>query len=124
MSVPGGMHTDIYFDAQFKPYLDSFTIQARKFFADIVCGQIISSNSLALKTEVKIYPNPASDYLLVSGDQKIRAVKMYDMMGRTLPTRLRDRRIEWNYSGITPGVYVVELKLENDQKTTVKVMVR
>lgn len=124
MSVPGGMHTDIYFDAQFKPYLDSFTNQARKFFADIVCSQIISSNSLALKTEVKIYPNPASDYLLVSGDQKIRSVKMYDMMGREIPVRFVDRRIEWNYSNIIPGVYAIDLKYENGQWGTVKVLVR
>ena len=127
VSVPGGMHTDIYFEAPFKPYLDSFSVYARKLFADIVCNQIISSNPIVIKTNTSIYPNPASDFIIVAGDQKLKSVRLYDMLGRMVPASVDGNRIDLKPNlaiKINAGIYVLVMKFENGSIGTAKVSVR
>lgn len=67
-TVHGGGHTDIYEQAQWKPFIDSFWVNATRLFESLVCTEPSSVADL-LSSEVGIwafYPNPVSSKRLLT----------------------------------------------------------
>lgn len=123
ISVPGGLHTDIYIEQSFQNYVDSFRVIAKKMFNNIICQQIISSQVALYQKTIKIYPTPAKDHITIESDQIIRSVNLYDMTGRMISTKLLGNRLEWD-ANISPGIYIVEALMDRHQKALTKVMIR
>lgn len=126
ISVPNGGHTDIYFEPQYAPYLDSFLLASRKFFGDIICPPIISDQSNLVKTNVVIFPNPASEYINIRSDEKVRSVRLCDILGRSVPVSLKDNRIDLitNAGKTIPGVYILEIRFDQGQVSTTKLSIQ
>lgn len=72
------------------------------------------------RSEVQIFPNPATDRIYLSGDTKsIREVAIYGLTGRLMrkvSAISDDQTVE--LSDLPTGVYLVNLKLENGKTTT------
>ncbi len=105
VAVPGGQHTDIYFDTKYKPYLDSFTLKATKMFADIIGGNILLDIQRQFNVEYKIYPNPATDHLSIESEKRPISVQLYNLEGQAMPVQVRDKNVYWNTSQIPQGLY-------------------
>ncbi len=124
ITVPGGMHTDIYFEDRFKPYVDTFRMAAKMQMNEIICKQIISSNKDKSNLHhVTIYPNPTTNYIYVDVDEKILHCKMIDLMGRSITITKDQNRISWS-DRLTPGVYAFEILLQDRSKVFSKIIVQ
>ena len=59
--------------------------------------------------EVKIYPNPATNFVQVTSDQ-IQRVEVYNMMGQLVfEQNYNDSQVVISTSGMAPGTYAVKV---------------
>lgn len=66
------------------------------------------------KSVVKVYPNPASDFLVVESEESLD-VEVFNMLGSlTLKTKTQIGKHRINLQGVLPGVYLIRI---NNQKT-------
>ena len=73
--------------------------------------------------EVKIYPNPATNFVQVSSDE-IQRVEVYNMMGQIVfEQNYNDSQVTIPTSGMAPGTYAVKVTATNGT-TTKQVIVR
>ena len=92
------------------------------FSSDIEHGEVIVPVSLTItdvsvnehnQIEVKVYPNPATNFVQVSSDQ-IQRVEIYNMMGQLVfEQNYNESHIVISTSGIAPGTYAVKVTASN-----------
>jgi len=81
------------------------------------CGMCTTSaNSPSQEIELKLYPNPASDYFVVDAlGEQIESVSLFDLHGRLLHSQSGQgmRIMEVNLSGLPTGVVLVKVRTRN-----------
>lgn len=73
--------------------------------------------------EIRVYPNPTSDFLYIEGDfDRGSQVFIYDMMGRVVEiAELTSNNTELNISHLPEGYYVVKIGTESGKSHGIKV---
>ncbi|WP_051878914.1 ELWxxDGT repeat protein [Chryseobacterium sp. FH1] len=62
------------------------------------------------KTKFRVYPNPASDVVNISGDSKISSVQVYDLSGKVLSNQTSDsKQLQMNVSDLPKGNYIIKV---------------
>ncbi|WBV58379.1 T9SS type A sorting domain-containing protein [Chryseobacterium daecheongense] len=82
-------------------------------------------DQLIEKKDIKIYPNPVSDYTYVEigFDFKDAAITLYDMGGRQLQSlKTRNKITKINTQNLIQGVYLVNVKTEMNKTTSAKII--
>ncbi|WP_379968899.1 T9SS type A sorting domain-containing protein [Epilithonimonas sp. UC225_85] len=82
----------------------------------------VSDVSATGGVKIKIYPNPATEYINIEADSKIKTVKLVDASGKNVNISNSDLN-KINVSNLEKGVYLLELQLENGT-TTVKKFIK
>jgi len=125
ISVPGGTHTDIYFEARYQPYVDSIIIAAQNLFHQVICSNLTTPIRAPELVQAKIYPTPAFDHIVVesSGNREIRSARLIDVMGKSIPLQFHHNRINLN-PNLSPGMYMLELNYRGLQREIAKVIIR
>ncbi len=68
----------------------------------------ISENS---EISVRIYPNPASDYLNVEADKKISELILISSTGQIVKSKyFNNRSVTLNVSGLQKGIYILQIR--------------
>jgi hypothetical protein len=83
----------------------------------------IRSVEFSTKPGLNVFPNPASDRLLIGGYGQVKEVTLYNAAGVKM---LRNKMISAqgiDVSKILPGVYAVELKLVNGSTQASKILI-
>jgi hypothetical protein len=95
-----------------------YTISNNSFtlFGNAPLTGINDKNSLQIS--VDLYPNPATDHLLIKTDEKIKSIKCSNYMGQELPVTLDDKEI--NISSLSKGIYFLEITTFNGNSITKK----
>lgn len=79
--------------------------------------KIISSSTLSTeetgKTQLKIYPNPATDVININTQDKIVSAVIYDISGKELKVNINNKQI--NVTALKNGLYI--LKIVTDKGT-------
>jgi hypothetical protein len=80
-------------------------------------GKLVNSNSIIskqdLRLNLKIYPNPATEYLKIQGE-KGYIIKMYNSIGVRLNTFvLQNEKTLVDLHNIEKGIYIIEIHYEN-----------
>lgn len=111
---------------------DTKTAKLHCFSSDIENGEVVIPVTLSItdvsvnehnQIEVKIYPNPATNFVQVSSDE-IQRVEVYNMMGQIVfEQNYNDSQVTIPTSGMTPGTYAVKVTATNGT-TTKQVIVR
>ncbi len=71
-----------------------------------------------VKAAVKVYPNPVVDMLNVESPNKVKSVSVFDATGKAVSTySLNASKSQINLSKLAPGVYVVNIEMENETKS-------
>ena len=101
---------------------DIKTAKLHCFSSDIENGEVMIPVTLTVtdvavnehnQIEVKIYPNPATNFVQVSSDQ-IQRVEIYNMMGQLVFEQLySDSHVTIPTSGMAPGSYAVKVTATN-----------
>uniref|UniRef100_UPI00162499EA T9SS type A sorting domain-containing protein n=1 Tax=Chryseobacterium TaxID=59732 RepID=UPI00162499EA len=77
------------------------------------------------KYDIKIYPNPVSDYAYVEigYDFKEADIMLYDMSGRQLQNfKTKNRVTKMNTQALVQGAYLVMIKTDNNKTATAKLI--
>lgn len=77
----------------------------------------------ALLAQVKLYPNPASDYLQVETGFVVQEAEIWNSAGQKIQAKVVNvTNFQLDLTGITPGAYFLKLKW-NDQEATIRFVV-
>jgi len=72
----------------------------------------------ATRNAIKVYPNPAVDYINIESPAKVKSVAIYDASGKSVSTyELNTSKSQINLSKLNPGVYMVKINLDNEVRT-------
>jgi para-nitrobenzyl esterase len=124
ITVPGGGHTDIYFEPQYAFFVDSFVNEAKKFLHGEICN-LTSPIRHPEIVQAKIYPTPAIDYVMVesTGNRLIHSARLIDLMGRSIPLQFHQNKIDL-HRNLSPGMYILELNYRGvSQREMAKVVI-
>lgn len=91
------------------------------FYSDIFTF-ILSDTGLDSQkedSEILIYPNPATNYLMINSLKTVDKVEIYDLMGKTSITSNNETKI--NISHLQKGIYLIHIYLA-DKVITKKIM--
>ncbi len=67
-----------------------------------------TSETLLSKTSV--VPNPASDYITITGNERIKSVSVYDTSGKQLKVRVINNKVD--VRELIPGSYIINIETE------------
>ena len=95
----------------------------------LTAGSFRSANLLGTANntieKVKLYPNPANDFIRVSAVDNVSAVTIYDMQGRSLQQHnIGGSDMEIRIDNLTSGTYIVEFLLADNKRSSQKLVVR
>lgn len=66
---------------------------------------------------MKVYPNPASDFVMIQAEFEIEALQLYDISGRLVRFESGDKRtsIKVDRKSLKPGFYLLDLQTEQGE---------
>ena len=68
--------------------------------------------------DLKVYPNPTTDYFNLTADSKIQSIELYDLSGRLIKTSLiNDFETKQDITLLNKGTYILKIKTENGEIT-------
>lgn len=73
-----------------------------------------------LPTAIKIYPNPANNFVVLENTKPMASVSLINLMGQRQSLKLDNNFLETKY--LESGTYVIEI-IENNQRSTHKIFV-
>lgn len=86
LSVPGAGHTDLYDQAVWKPYVDSFWVNTTSLLESLTCTTVGTQEVPSFTTPWAVFPNPvlgsAGFTLQLPGSIQTGQLVVYDAMGR------------------------------------------
>lgn len=72
-------------------------------------------------SNLKIYPNPTTDYIQIETQERIEKVNIFNQEGKLIQTTSKSR---FNLQGYPAGVYTISVQFENGKTETSKVLKR
>jgi len=83
---------------------------------DLVSG--LSETDFDVK-QIKLYPNPTTDYIQITNDNSVNKVAFYNIVGKRLNTSVHYSGKSHDVSSLQKGIYLVRLFDENDNVISV-----
>lgn len=71
------------------------------------------------EVSVKIYPNPAQDYLFIQSDEPIQSVKVYDSMGKLM---FESSKNQIEISQLPKGIYFLKILTKSQNTSTHRII--
>lgn len=95
-----------------QPNLSSTSTKLYDDYSNYLSDIVLASNiNLANHNSISIYPNPTNEEVSITSDEKIKKVKIYSTNGILL---ISTESQQINLSSLTSGVYILEVKLQNN----------
>lgn len=83
----------------------------------ITTFNVLSNPHITPDTSIKLYPNPASDFINISCDTSVNQVELFDIQGRLLQTTFENKKeVRLNVSSKAKGIYFVRITTEKGKK--------
>ncbi|KMQ71098.1 T9SS type A sorting domain-containing protein [Chryseobacterium koreense] len=79
----------------------------------------LSTSETTAEQVIKIYPNPASDFIYFSALKKIKSAEIYDLSGRQL-YKSNSVGDKISVENLKKGIYLIKITLENGKSQTSK----
>ncbi|MFM2392151.1 MAG: hypothetical protein RLZZ546_128 [Bacteroidota bacterium] len=87
-----------------------------------------TATSITDITDIKIYPNPASDYLIINqGEQTVMSYHLLDMTGREaakIDIQSSHTNVMWELDEVSSGMYILVIKQKGKILESKKIVVR
>jgi ligand-binding sensor domain-containing protein len=80
-----------------------------------------STEGTAFAQMYSIYPNPASDFIIIDSDMSWKNLHVYDMHGRTSDVKNVGNRID--LTSLLPGIYFLQITSQDGQSALMKFIV-
>ncbi len=113
LTVPGAGHTDLYDQAQWKPYIDTFWINATTLLESLTCATVGLAEPAAAVEHWSLFPNPSScegfSIQLPESDTPADLV-IFDLLGKIVFQQKRIANQQYLLlNGLPKGIYVVQM---------------
>ncbi len=125
-NMPSVVVTDLFIHEN-SEYLYAGTY-GRSSYKLNIAEDILETENNILLTEVKLYPNPASEFVTITFENSFEniSIKMYDQLGRVVFSQ-KDVLVNYEFpislAGISKGMYYIQIASEGN-KTTKKLLVK
>jgi hypothetical protein len=95
-------------------YWSGNTNQKWKIITANTTARVINTHSSTIDSNINIYPNPAKDFMIISGVQNIESVSVVDLSGRkiTIEKQKIENGISLNISNLQSGTYIAVIENE------------
>lgn len=98
------------------------TAEDSTIYGEITVTVALTSSTDAFKANsVVVYPNPTSDILNIKSAEPVKAVIIYDNLGREV---FKSALQSVNISNLNSGIYLVKIELANNATSAIKVVKR
>ena len=107
--------------------------QAHWYVKTDPCGQVLpyacdpnGVEELAASHDVVVYPNPASNKIFITAEEEMRGIALYNMYGQLIEQlEYHQRRLqtEFDVTDLAPGLYTVQVEVQDGTIVTHKVIV-
>jgi para-nitrobenzyl esterase len=126
LSVPGAGHTDLYDQAQWRPFIDTFWVRATTILESITCATVGVDDLSNTIQPWSIYPNPTSTAgFTIQLPESITTadLRMYDLLGKMVlqQQNIVDQQVI-QINNLPKGIYAVQI-LRADKRFEVKQLV-
>lgn len=88
-------------------------------------GTLLNLSNFVDENELKLYPNPTSNNIIIIDDKKLSEIfeyKVIDLTGRIVKSGSSKFNEQISIESLTSGNYIIEIEIENDQKLTKKLI--
>lgn len=103
----------------FKLYSDkNFTQEVHSSLINITVSETVSTKDINSFNNLKVYPNPATDYFQISNASGVKKIVVYNMFGKEVKTYFHYPNAQHEIAELKAGMYIV--KLLNDKNKVVK----
>ncbi|MEZ4899962.1 MAG: T9SS type A sorting domain-containing protein [Saprospiraceae bacterium] len=109
-AVPGGTHTDIYFEPQFAAQLNSYMDQVDHYFVEKWCTDLTAVATVEPRLRVEVFPNPVRNEFTVRSDEPVRQVRLMNPEGRMVPLEGNGNRYRLDVK-LPAGVYLLQMQV-------------
>lgn len=113
LTVPGAGHTDLYEQAQWKPYVDSFWVNATTLLESITCATVGVTDLKQQTERWSIFPNPnTGENLHLQLPENVTGVDLgvFDMMGKQVMTHKNlANQQAISLAPLPSGIYVLQI---------------
>jgi len=100
---------DIYFDYNY-PIITNDAVT--------IFEATMSTDENIKNIDLKVYPNPTTDYFNLVSESKIQLIELYDISGRLIKTSLiNDFETRQDITTLNKGTYILKIKTENGEVT-------
>ena len=113
LTVPGAGHTDLYEQAQWRPFVDTFWVNATTMLESITCATVGVDDLSNAMEPWSIFPNPATSAgftLQLPVSVTTSDLRMYDLLGKLVlqEQNIRDQQVI-QLNNLPQGIYSVQI---------------
>lgn len=74
----------------------------------------------------KVFPNPATDHILISGEYKTKSIAIFNMLGEIALTEIHpnENAMDMSIETLTKGMYYMRLISEYGETKTIKILIK
>lgn len=99
---------DIFFDYNFPVTTDPAT----------TTFQVLGTDHFTVDATIRIYPNPAGDFVNVKANEPITSIQLFDVQGRIVRSAIvGDKEAKIDLSQFAPGIYYLKVSKGKGMKT-------
>jgi hypothetical protein len=79
--------------------------------SECITVNLLSTNDFE-KLGLKLYPNPTVDYFVIEGENEIKNINVYNLLGQKVKT-FNQPSSKYEMVELSPGTYIIEVNTEN-----------
>lgn len=96
----------------------NFTQETHSTVININISESVSTKDLNILNNLKVYPNPATDYFQLANATGVKKIIIYNMFGKEVKSYFHYSNAQHEISELKTGMYIV--KLLNDKNKVIK----
>lgn len=112
LTVPGAGHTDLYDQAQWQPYIDTFWVNATTLLESLACATVGTQTPSVNLEQWSLYPNPNNGngfYLQFPASSGSVEIRVFDLLGNlVLHEKDTDNQHFISLPNLPKGVYTIQ----------------
>jgi len=125
LSVPGAGHTNLYEQAQWKPFIDTFWVNTTTLLEYLTCATVGLTEAATTFEPWSIFPNPSSEGFRVQLPESETSadLRVFDLLGKLVYQQkniIDQTDVQTN--GLPKGAYMVQL-LNSDKRFELKQLI-
>lgn len=113
LTVPGAGHTNLYEQAQWKPFRDTFWVNATTLLESLACATVEANEPVSVLEPWSIYPNPSNgEVLTIQLPNAVATADLlvYDLLGKVVfQQQYIGNQTTVSLSKLPKGLYTVQL---------------